>query len=129
MGISFGGYLAPRAVAFEKRIKACIANGGVYDFHATARMTAKDEKDLDSPKGAEEFDRFMYEKMKTDPSFRWVMANGLFTFGAKSPSEWLKMTRAYTLQNVAGKITCPCSSLIPKEARICRARPKSFLKR
>ena len=29
MGISFGGYLAPRASAFEKRIQACIANGGV----------------------------------------------------------------------------------------------------
>jgi hypothetical protein len=38
MGISLGGYLAPRAVAFEKRIKACIANGGVYDFHADARL-------------------------------------------------------------------------------------------
>ena len=107
MGISFGGYLAPRAVAFEKRIKACIANGGVYDFHAAARLTPEDEKELDSPQGAEEFDRFIYEKMKTDPSFRWSMANGLFTFRAKSPSEWLKMTRPYTMKDVAGKITCP----------------------
>ena len=107
MGISFGGYLAPRAVAFEKRIMACIANGGVYDFHASARLTPEDEKDLDSPKGSEEFDRFIYEKMKTDPSFRWIMANGLFTFRAKSPSEWLKMTRPYTMKDVAGKIDLP----------------------
>ena len=35
------------------------------------------------------------------------MANGLFTFRAKSPSEWLKMTRSYTMKDVAGKITCP----------------------
>ena len=28
MGISFGGYLVPRAAAFEKRIKLCIANPG-----------------------------------------------------------------------------------------------------
>lgn len=28
MGISFGGFLAPRAVAFEKRIKLCITNPG-----------------------------------------------------------------------------------------------------
>lgn len=27
-----GGYLAPRAAAFEERITACIANGGIYDF-------------------------------------------------------------------------------------------------
>jgi alpha-beta hydrolase superfamily lysophospholipase len=107
MGISFGGYLAPRAAAFEKRIKACIANGGVYDFHMTARLTPEEEKYLDTQKGADEIDKGVYDKMKTDPSFRWVMANGMFTFHAKSPSDWLKMTRPYTMKDVAGKITCP----------------------
>ncbi len=33
MGISFGGYFAPRAAAFDDRIKVCIANGGIYDFY------------------------------------------------------------------------------------------------
>jgi 2,6-dihydroxypseudooxynicotine hydrolase len=33
-GISLGGYYAPRAAAFEKRVKACIANCGPYDFAA-----------------------------------------------------------------------------------------------
>ena len=32
MGVSLGGYLAPRAAAFEKRISALIANDGVYDY-------------------------------------------------------------------------------------------------
>jgi dienelactone hydrolase len=31
-GVSMGGYLAPRAAAFEKRISACIALAGPYDF-------------------------------------------------------------------------------------------------
>ncbi|QBR02634.1 alpha/beta hydrolase family protein [Paraburkholderia pallida] len=31
---SMGGYYAPRAVAFEKRIKACVAWGAIYDYHA-----------------------------------------------------------------------------------------------
>jgi dipeptidyl aminopeptidase/acylaminoacyl peptidase len=31
-GLSLGGYYAPRAAAFEKRIKACIALSGPYDF-------------------------------------------------------------------------------------------------
>ena len=107
MGISFGGYLAPRAAAFEKRIKACIANGGVYDFHMAARLTLAEEKSLDTPEGAEEIDNIIYDKMKSNPSFRWVMVNGMFTFQAKSPSEWLKMTRPYTMKDVAGRITCP----------------------
>jgi fermentation-respiration switch protein FrsA (DUF1100 family) len=31
-GVSLGGYYAPRAAAFEKRIKACIALGGPFNF-------------------------------------------------------------------------------------------------
>ena len=31
-GVSLGGYYAPRAAAFEKRVKACIALSGPYDF-------------------------------------------------------------------------------------------------
>jgi 2,6-dihydroxypseudooxynicotine hydrolase len=31
-GVSLGGYYAPRAVAFEKRIKACIALAGPFDW-------------------------------------------------------------------------------------------------
>ena len=71
MGISFGGYLAPRAVAFEKRIKACIVNGGVYDFHLAAHLKPEDEKYLDTKEGAEEIDNAIYERMKTDPAYRW----------------------------------------------------------
>ncbi len=33
-GISLGGYYAPRAAAFDKRIKACISNCGPYDWGA-----------------------------------------------------------------------------------------------
>ena len=40
MGISFGGYLAPRAAAFDHRIAACIANEGVYDFNASVMQKA-----------------------------------------------------------------------------------------
>jgi dipeptidyl aminopeptidase/acylaminoacyl peptidase len=31
-GVSLGGYYAPRAAAFEKRVKACIALSGPFDF-------------------------------------------------------------------------------------------------
>ena len=107
MGISFGGYLAPRAAAFEKRIKACIANGGVYDFFMATRLSQEEEKYLDTQKGAEEIDNAVYRRMKSDHSFRWSIANGMFTFHAQSPSDWLKMTRLYTMKDVAEKITCP----------------------
>ena len=31
-GVSLGGYYAPRAAAFEKRVRACISLGGPYDW-------------------------------------------------------------------------------------------------
>jgi len=108
VGISFGGYLAPRAAAFEPRIKVCIANGGIYDFHANSLRSAPPDFDkvLDDESQAEDFDKYIYEKMKTDPSLRWSFSNGMFTFGATSPSEWLRMTRPYNLRDCADKITC-----------------------
>ena len=33
-GVSLGGYYAPRAAAFDRRIKACVALGGPFDFGA-----------------------------------------------------------------------------------------------
>jgi alpha-beta hydrolase superfamily lysophospholipase len=33
IGASMGGYSAPRAAAFEKRIKACVAWGAIFDYH------------------------------------------------------------------------------------------------
>jgi dipeptidyl aminopeptidase/acylaminoacyl peptidase len=33
MAISLGGYYAPRVAAFEKRLKACVAWGAIYDYH------------------------------------------------------------------------------------------------
>jgi 2,6-dihydroxypseudooxynicotine hydrolase len=32
-GVSMGGYYAPRAAAFEKRVRACIALSGPFDWH------------------------------------------------------------------------------------------------
>ena len=34
-GVSFGGYYAPRAAAFDKRIKACVALSGPYQRSAS----------------------------------------------------------------------------------------------
>ena len=32
MALSLGGYYAPRAAAFEKRFKCCVAWGAIFDF-------------------------------------------------------------------------------------------------
>jgi len=108
IGYSMGGYLAPRAVAYEPRIKACVANGGVYDFHApqVKELGPEAEKMLDNPARAEEIDKEIYEAMKTDTGVRWFFNDGMWKFGAKTPSELLRKTRPYNMKDCAGKITC-----------------------
>ncbi len=106
MGISFGGYLVPRAMAFEKRVPICIVNGGVYDFHKTMHLTPELEKMLDSREGADSIDKEVCTMMGKNPSTRWAIGNGMFTFRAKTPSEWFRMTRLYTLADIVDKIAC-----------------------
>jgi len=106
MGISFGGYFVPRAMAFEKRVPLCIVNGGVYDFHLSAHLTPELEKMLDLTEGAGAIDREVYARMEKNPSLRWAVGNGMFTFHARGPAEWFRMTRDYTLANVADRIAC-----------------------
>ena len=64
IGFSFGGYLAPRAVAFEHRIKVCVANGGVYDFYDNSikKSPPGTEKILDNEEASKEFNQAVMEK-------------------------------------------------------------------
>jgi pimeloyl-ACP methyl ester carboxylesterase len=109
LGISFGGYLAPRAAAFEHRLAACIANGGVFDFMANrlpsgmSREAAIDGVRSD-PSGTNEMMRAL---MEASTDTRWGIENGIFTFRASSPADYYLKALDYTLAGIAEKITCP----------------------
>ncbi len=109
VGFSFGGYLAPRAVAFEHRIKVCVADGGVYNFYANAiRHCPPDIKEiLKSKKASEEFNKGVMKIMNKDVDVGWFFGNGMFTFGAKSPTAFLKKLKPYNMKNYADRIKCP----------------------
>jgi len=108
IGFSLGGYLAPRAAAFEHRIKVCVANGGVYDFYENViKKSPPDmEKILGDPEASAGFDKAIMEIMKTDVDTGWFFANGMFTFKADTPSELIRMLKPYNLKDSASKITC-----------------------
>lgn len=77
-GVSLGGYYAPRAAAFEKRVKACIALSGPYDW-AEIWPSLPD---------------------LTREAFR-VRAK------CKTQEEALELGASLSLKGVAEKITCP----------------------
>jgi len=86
IGLSLGGYYAPRAAAFEKRVKACIAWGAQWDVAARwRRRHAKlDKSSLSAP----------------DTQMLWVT-------GKDSTESALEFVRNFTLAGVADRITVP----------------------
>ena len=77
-GVSLGGYYAPRACAFEKRIKACIALSGPYEW-------------------ADFFDR-LPDLTRNTFQVRSKSPN---------EAEARKRAATLSLKDVAGNITCP----------------------
>jgi alpha-beta hydrolase superfamily lysophospholipase len=88
-GVSLGGYYAPRAAAFEKRVKACIALSGPFDF-----LEAWD----DLPE-------------LTREAFR-VRSHCATQTDAKRNAATL------TLKGVASRITCPLFIVAGKQDRV-----------
>jgi hypothetical protein len=64
------------------------------------------EKVLNDKEASKKFDKEILDTMKTDVDTGWFFANGLFAFGAKSPSEFLKMLKPYNMKGIAEKIKC-----------------------
>ncbi|MFH1995408.1 MAG: prolyl oligopeptidase family serine peptidase [Candidatus Omnitrophota bacterium] len=106
MGISMGGYLAPRAAAFERRIKACVANGGVYDFSASLYNNLPQELLGLLRKDPDQFNVEIKKVMDESTAIRWFFNNGMWTFGAESPADFVTKMSQYTLKDVVGQITC-----------------------
>ena len=87
MGISLGGYYAPRAAAFEKRLAACIAWGGIWDL-------------------AENFEALVADRTKPR-SIPDMFAYGRWVFGVPTDEEFWRVSRAMTLAPIIDRITCP----------------------
>ena len=109
LGVSFGGLLAPRAAAFEKRLAACVANGGVLDFlgpRIPKGMTREQFAQFIRESPAQ-VDAALREEATKSVATRWGLENGEFTFQASSPADWLTKALEYDLAPYAKNIRCP----------------------
>lgn len=108
MGMSMGGYLAPRAAAFEQRFKAAIYFDGIYDFGETARAAMPKEAmaALDAGDKAK-FNQIVGDAMHTNTTLRWNMEQGTWTFGVPSYADFIEATREYTMAGIVQNIRCP----------------------
>ncbi|WP_406137720.1 alpha/beta hydrolase family protein [Streptomyces sp. NBC_01089] len=118
VGTSLGGYLAARAAAFEPRIAACILHDGVYDVHATFEAVFRAAAEV--PGG---LDTVMAQSV----SARWLVHNGLWTLGVSGADELLDAFRAYTLEGVAERVTCPTLVLEAENDQFFAGQPQRVL--
>ena len=87
-GISLGGYYAPRAAAFESRIRAACAWGGIWDLGAL-------------------FDRLAAEPGKAR-SIPDMLDHATWVFGTRTKEEAMSVARKMTLAgDVIERVRCP----------------------
>jgi hypothetical protein len=105
-GISQGGYWVPRAVAYEKRFAAAIADPGVVDVSTSWTATLPPPL-LALLKGGrkEEFDSYLVKGLS--PANRATLNFRMRPFGFASYFDTYKAVLEYNLRDAAQKIQCP----------------------
>jgi dipeptidyl aminopeptidase/acylaminoacyl peptidase len=86
MGVSLGGYYAPRAAAFEPRFKACVSWGAIWDYHATWKKRVEKA--------------FQASLSVPGEHIMWVL-------GIDNIDDALKKLEGFRLAGVAEKVQCP----------------------
>lgn len=115
MGISQGGFWVPRALAFEHRFAAAIADPGVFDVSTswTAQLPAGTmEEYLNAPPDeqaqiAAGIDQGVEQYSAQDPTVRFTLTARMAPYGVTKLSELLLLVAKYTLSDVVGQIRTP----------------------
>lgn len=107
IGLSFGGYYAPRAAAFDDRVAACVAFDHMHDLYRAAAGESPRAAVLLQrvPDGVIDAVAALGECFSAES--RWLMDNGRWVFGVESAAEYMRTIQKYSLTGLAGKIECP----------------------
>jgi pimeloyl-ACP methyl ester carboxylesterase len=110
MGLSFGGYLAPRAVSHEHRLAACIADPGEYDLFTAVKDRMPGFMAQQVPNGNPLLLGVLKNILNRNMhhvSNGWGLRRGMWTHGADTPYDYILLMQDYTLQGHAEHIQCP----------------------
>ncbi|QJU52452.1 alpha/beta fold hydrolase [Herbiconiux sp. KACC 21604] len=110
IGLSLGGYLAPRAASGEHRVAACIADSGAFDlFDAAVSRVPKLLRGQipDGNEAARKLVEAMVERMEKSPTGGWALRRNLYAHDVDDTMEFFRVARSFTLRGFAERITCP----------------------
>jgi alpha-beta hydrolase superfamily lysophospholipase len=126
-GISQGGYWVPRALAFEHRVAAGIADPGVWNVAAAwTRRLPQIMMDLLHSGQKEQFDRFLSGAISSSPQARALLAFRMRPFGLSSYYDVFKAVLQYNLESLAGRIECPMLITNPESEAFFPGQPKQL---
>jgi dienelactone hydrolase len=122
-GISQGGYWVPRALAFEHRIAAAVADPGVVDVSTTwfAHLPPAVLALLD---GGQK--RMFNDLMNADPAHAATLAFRARPYGFSSPYDLYAAVRRYTLAGITERITTPMLITDPDEEQFWPGQPQQL---
>jgi len=109
MGLSMGGALAPRAAAYEKRIKVCVANPGVLSWPdiISGFLGQIDPQLADLWKtDPEGFNKLIASISAQVPLVDWGIRDMMWKHGAATPAELMVQMQAYSNKGIVSKISC-----------------------
>ncbi|KAL9560982.1 hypothetical protein ACKAV7_014826 [Fusarium commune] len=111
MGFSFGGILAPRAAAFEHRLSAVIALGGIFDFgQAMFKQFGPEIAELFKAGKEKEVDEevaLVQNNASMPSNLRWGIDQGEWSFKTDSAYTLLEKSQGFTLKGIVDKIKAP----------------------
>ena len=112
LGNSLGGVLAPRAAAFEPRIRALIALDGIYDMGMKTLPMFGGQREvarrvLTAP-SAPDIDKALAQMSAHDAQARWAFGHGAWVTGKGTARGYLSTLLDYHVADgVAERIQCP----------------------
>jgi len=105
IGLSLGGMLAPRAAAFEKRIKRVVAWGIMPSFYDV--LLSKSPSILNTLMNLKQkclINFLLRIKMKREPIAKWGILHGLHSMNVKTPYDYVKKTQDFEMTSIGAKI-------------------------
>jgi len=108
IGVSMGGYWVPRALAFEHRIAAGVADPGVWDVSEPWLKTVpKFLLDMVRDGKKAQVEQMLAMGTPKDPRTQMTLRMRTRPFGTTSLYDVFRAVPEYKLADVAGRITCP----------------------
>ena len=110
LGMSFGGYLAPRAASGEPRLAACIADPGEFSLfeELKSRVPAFLARQLfDGNRAVLALFELLTRRRLRHTTEGWGLRRCLWVHGLDDPMDYFRLTQQYTLEGRIDQICCP----------------------